>query len=152
MNKNLNYKPLDELSAHILELLQLDARLSITEIGRRVGLSAPAVAERIKRMEDEEIITGYRAIIDNDKIGLTVNAFITLKSNMLHAAAAKKISEIPEVTECYNITGHNCVIMKVATPTTKRLEAIIGQLQALGETNTSIILSPTFENRIIKRN
>jgi len=152
MNKNLNYKPLDELSAHILELLQLDARLSITEIGRRVGLSAPAVAERIKRMEDEEIITGYRAIIDNDKIGLTVNAFITLKSNMLHAAAAKKISEIPEVTECYNITGHNCVIMKVVTPTTKRLEAIIGQLQALGETNTSIILSPTFENRIIKRN
>ena len=152
MNKNLNYKPLDEFSAHILELLQLDARLSITEIGRRVGLSAPAVAERIKRMEDEEIITGYRAIIDNDKIGLTVNAFITLKSNMLHAAAAQKISEIPEVTECYNITGHNCVIMKVATPTTKRLEAIIGQLQALGETNTSIILSPTFQNRIIKRN
>jgi Lrp/AsnC family transcriptional regulator, leucine-responsive regulatory protein len=152
MNKNLNYKPLDELSAHILEELQLDARLSITEIGRRIGLSGPAVAERIKRMEEEEIITGYRAIIDHDKIGLTVNAFITLKSNMTHATAAKKISEIPEITECYNITGNNCVIMKVATPTTKRLEAIIGQLQMLGETNTSIILSPTFDNRIIRRN
>lgn len=152
MNKNLNYKPLDELNAHILEELQLDARLSITEIGRRVGLSAPALAERIKRMEDEGVITGYRAMIDNDKIGLTVNAFITLKSTLAHAAAAKKISEIPEITECYNITGHNCVIMKVSTPTTKRLEAIIGQLQAVGETNTSIILSPTFENRIIRRN
>ena len=152
MNKNLNYKPLDELNAHILEELQLDARMSVTEIGRRVGLSAPAVAERIKRMEEEEIITGYRAVIDNDKVGLTVNAFITLRSNIPHANAAKKIGEIPEITECYNITGHNCVIMKVATPTTKRLEAIIGQLQSLGETNTSIILSPTFEQRIIRRN
>jgi Lrp/AsnC family leucine-responsive transcriptional regulator len=152
MNKNLNYKPLDELSAHILEELQLDARLSITEIGRRVGLSAPAVADRIKRLEEEEIITGYRAMIDNDKVGLTVNAFITLKSNIPHATAAKKIGEIPEITECYNITGNNCVIMKVATPTTKRLEAIIGQLQAIGETNTSIILSPTFEQRVIRRN
>jgi Lrp/AsnC family leucine-responsive transcriptional regulator len=152
MNKNLNYKPLDDLSAHILEELQLDARLSVTEIGRRVGLSAPAVAERIKRMEDEGIITGYRAMIDHDKIGLTVNAIITLKANMTHAAAAKRISEIPEIIECYNITGYNCVIMKVATPTTKRLEAIIGQLQLIGETNTSIILSPTFEPKIIRRN
>jgi len=152
MNKNLNYKPLDELNAHILEELQLDARLSVTEIGRRVGLSPPAVAERIKRMEEDEIITGYKAIIDNDKVGLTVNAFITLRSNIPHATAAKKIGEIPEITECYNITGHNCVIMKVATPTTKRLEAIIDQLQSLGETNTSIILSPTFEQRIIRRN
>jgi Lrp/AsnC family leucine-responsive transcriptional regulator len=152
MNKNLNYKPLDDLSAHILEELQLDARLSITEIGRRVGLSAPAVAERIKRMEDEGIITGYRALVDTDKIGLTVNAFITLKSNITHAAAAKRISEIPEVIECYNITGNNCVIMKVSAPTTRRLEGVIGQLQLIGETNTSIILSPTFDSRIIRRN
>src|ERR1700712_3862042 len=65
---------------------------------------------------------------------------------------AAKIGEIPEITECYNITGNNCVIMKVSTPTTKRLEVIIGQLQAIGETNTSIILSPTFEQRIIRRN
>lgn len=81
-----------------------------------------------------------------------INAFITLKSNIPHATAAKKIGQVPEITECYNIAGNNCVIMKVSTPTTRRLEAIIGQLQAIGETNTSVILSPTFERRIIRRN
>jgi len=136
----------------LIDLLLANGRASYAELARQVGLSSPAVHERVGKLEASGVITGYRAVIDNDKVGLTVNAFITLRSNIPHATAAKKIGEIPEITECYNITGHNCVIMKVATPTTKRLEAIIGQLQSLGETNTSIILSPTFEQRIIRRN
>jgi Lrp/AsnC family leucine-responsive transcriptional regulator len=147
MSKSLIIKAIGDLNASILKELERDARLSITEIGKRVGLSGPAVSERIKKMEDEGIITRYTTIIDHDQLGLAVNAFITLKSSLTHPGVVKKIEEIPEILECYSITGNHCIIMKVATATTKRLEAIIGQLQQFGETNTSIILSATFEKR-----
>jgi Lrp/AsnC family leucine-responsive transcriptional regulator len=140
-------KAIGELNAAILQELEKDARISITEIGKRVGLSGPAVSERIKKMEDEGIVTGYTTRLDYDQVGLTVNAFITLKSSLTHASVLKKIEDIPDILECYSITGYNCLMMKVATPTTKRLEAIIGQLQQFGETNTSIILSEAFKKR-----
>src|ERR1700744_2128661 len=127
MENNLISKAIGDLNAAILRELELDARVSITEIGRRVGLSGPAVSERIKKMEDEGIITGYATLVDHDKVGLTVNAFITLKSSLTHAGVIKKIGAIPEILECYSITGNHCLIMKVATTTTKRLEAVIGQ-------------------------
>jgi Lrp/AsnC family leucine-responsive transcriptional regulator len=147
MEKSSISKAIGDLNAAILRQLETDARISITEIGKRVGLSGPAVSERIKKMEDERIITGYTASLDYDQVGLTVNAFITLKSSLTHAGVLKKIEEIPDILECYSITGYNCLMMKVATSTTKRLEAIIGQLQQFGETNTSIILSEAFKKR-----
>ncbi len=147
MDKTLINKAIGELNTRILKELEADARLPISEIGKRVGLSGPAVSERIKKMEDEGIITGYTTQIDHDKVGLTVNAYITLKSSLTHSGVIKKIAEISEILECYSITGNHCIIMKVATATTKRLEAIIGQLQQFGETNTSVILSASFEKR-----
>ena len=147
MDKKLITKAVGELNARILKEMEIDARLSITEIGKRVGLSGPAVSERIKKMEDEGVITGYTTVVDHDQLGLAVNAFITLKSSLTHSGVIKKIEEITEILECYSITGNHCIIMKVATSTTKRLEAIIGQLQQFGETNTSVILSATFEKR-----
>ncbi|MEO6979829.1 MAG: Lrp/AsnC family transcriptional regulator [Mucilaginibacter sp.] len=147
MEKSSISKAIGDLNAGILRQLEADARISITEIGKRVGLSGPAVSERIKKMEDEGIVTGYTTHIDYDTIGLTVNAFITLKSSLTHAGVLKKIEEIPDILECYSITGHNCLMMKVATSTTKRLETIIAQLQQFGETNTSIILSEAFKKR-----
>lgn len=147
MEKNSISKAIGELNAAILEELEADARISITEIGKRVGLSGPAVSERIKKMEDEGIIKGYTTNLDYDQVGLTVNAFISLKSSLTHAGVVKKIEEIPDILECYSITGHNCLIMKVATSTTKRLETIIWQLQQFGETNTSIVLSEAFKKR-----
>lgn len=149
MEKSSISKAIGELNAAILEELETDARISITEIGKRVGLSGPAVSERIKKMEDEGIIKGYTTNLDYDQVGLTVNAFITLKSSLTHASVVKKIEEIPDILECYSITGHNCLIMKVATSTTKRLETIIWQLQQFGETNTSIVLSEAFKKRRI---
>jgi len=147
MEKNSISKAIGELNAAILEELEADARISITEKGKRVGLSGPAVSERIKKMEDEGIIKGYTTNLDYDQVGLTVNAFISLKSSLTHAGVVKKIEEIPDILECYSITGHNCLIMKVATSTTKRLETIIWQLQQFGETNTSIVLSEAFKKR-----
>ena len=147
MEKSSISKAIGDLNTAILGQLETNARISITEIGKRVGLSGPAVSERLKKMEDEGIITGYTTNLDYDTIGLTVNAFITLKSSLTHAGVLKKIEEIPDILECYSITGHNCLMMKVATSTTKRLETIIGQLQQFGETNTSIILSEAFKKR-----
>jgi len=147
MEKSSISKAIGELNAAILEELEADARISITEIGKRVGLSGPAVSERIKKMEDEGIIKGYTTQLDYDQVGLTVNAFITLKSSLTHAGVVKKIEDIPDILECYSITGNNCLIMKVATSTTKRLETIIWQLQQFGETNTSIVLSEAFKKR-----
>jgi len=147
MKRISNFSRIDNLSAGILKQLQYDGRLSITEIGKRVGLSGPAVSERIKKMEDEEIITGYAAKIDNTKLGLAVNAFITLKSLLSHDVLIKKVEEIPEIIECYSITGNYCIMIKVTTSSTQRLESIIGKLQQFGETNTSIILSEAFEKR-----
>ena len=149
MEKSFVVKAVDQLSSLILEELQMDARLSITEIGKRVGLSGPAVSERIKKMEEDGIIAGYTTRIDHDKAGFTVNAFITLKSGLKHDGVIKKIESIPEILECYSITGNHCIIMKVATATTKKLEAIIMVLQQYGETNTSIILSESFAPRKI---
>lgn len=105
MNNISNLQGLDDLSIKILKELQADARLSITEIGKRVGLSGPAVSERIKKMEDEGIINGYTTHINHDRVGMTINAFITLKSSLTHAAIIKKMKEMPEILECYNITG-----------------------------------------------
>jgi Lrp/AsnC family leucine-responsive transcriptional regulator len=147
MEKTFITKAIGDLNVRILKELEDDARLSITEIGKRVGLSGPAISERIKKMEDEGIITGYTTTVNNDELGLAVNAFITLKSGLTHIGVIKKIEEIPEILECYSITGNHCIIMKVATSTTKRLEAIIGLLQQFGETNTSVILSAAFEKR-----
>jgi Lrp/AsnC family leucine-responsive transcriptional regulator len=147
MDKKLITKAVGELNTRILKEMETDARLSITEIGKRVGLSGPAVSERIKKMEDEGIITGYTTVVDHDQLGLAVNAFITLKSSLTHSGVIKKIEQITEILECYSITGNHCIIMKVATSTTKRLETIIGHLQQFGETNTSVILSATFEKR-----
>jgi Lrp/AsnC family leucine-responsive transcriptional regulator len=151
MDKFLIFKGVDKLNALILAELQADARSSITEIGKKVGLSGPAVSERIKKMEDEGIITGYTTNVNHDKIGLAVNAFITLKSGLTHAGVVKKITDIPEILECYSVTGNHCILMKVATDTTKRLESIISMLQHFGETNTSIILSEAFDTRVIFR-
>lgn len=151
MEKSITFKGIDKINALILAELQADARSSITEVGKKVHLSGPAVSERIKRMEDEGIIVGYTTSIDHDKVGLAVNAFITLKSGLAHAGVVKKIIEIPEVLECYSVTGNHCILMKVVTDTTKRLESIISILQHFGETNTSIILSETFEKRGIFR-
>ncbi|MBT1696441.1 Lrp/AsnC family transcriptional regulator [Fulvivirgaceae bacterium PWU4] len=145
-------KAMDDLDWRILEELQQNARISASEIGRRVGLTAPAVAERISRMEEEGLIQGYRTVIDYDKIGLTVRVFINFKSTALkHAEVVKLISTMPEITEWYTVTGDCCMLLKVAVATTKELELFLEKLGKYGETATSIILSGNPEPRVVVR-
>lgn len=150
MHKSSNNKVLDDLNWHILEELQRNGRLSTVEIGRRIGLSAPAIADRIQKLEDLGYIKGYRTILDFDKIGLTIRAFITFKATQLkHPELIRLIGSIPEVIEWYTITGNYSVLLKIATSSSDRLAALIEHLEEFGETNTSLILAQNAEEKIV---
>lgn len=143
-----NQKLLDHVGWQILLALQQDARLSFTELGRRVGLSLPAVSERIRRMEEAGIITGYRAEIDARKIGLTMTAFIRLSTTgAQYPALIGLVQRVPEVVECHHLTGADSFIMKVVVGSIAHLERLITRLSTYGPTTTSIVLSSPVRGR-----
>ena len=152
MSKNGNHKIIDDLNWSILEELQKNARLATTEIGRRVGLSAPAVADRIEKMEELGIIKGYHTLLDFDKLDLTIRSFILFKTNNLkYTELIKLVESVPEIIEWYAITGSYAILLEIATNTSERLTNIIEQLEEYGETNTSLILAKSSKSSFIKR-
>lgn len=143
---------LDETGWHILEALQENARLSYSELGQRVGLSSPAVAERVRRMEDAGIITGYRAVVNTAKIGYPITAIMRMNSQGDRCTRINvQVREIPEVLECYRVTGEDCHVMKVMVSSVEHLESLIDRLSAFGQVTTSIVLSTTVTGRTITR-
>jgi Lrp/AsnC family transcriptional regulator, leucine-responsive regulatory protein len=152
MFKNLNSKALDDLNWKILQELSDNARISSSEIGRRIGLSAPAVSERIQKMEDQGFIKGYLAIVDLDKIGLTIQAFISFRSRTLkHDDMVKMAETLPPIFEWHSVTGDASMIFKVATSSSYELETVIQQLQEHGDTSTSLILSGDTDLNLIRK-
>jgi Lrp/AsnC family leucine-responsive transcriptional regulator len=150
MSKSLNNKVLDDLNWHILEELQTDGRMPAVEIGRRIGLSAPAVADRIQKLEDLGYIKGYQTLLDLDKLGLSIRAMVSYKTSRLkHSELIQLISSIPEVLEWYTVTGNYSVLLKLATSSSQRLATLIVQLEEFGETNTSLILEQSQDRKII---
>jgi Lrp/AsnC family transcriptional regulator, leucine-responsive regulatory protein len=150
LNSNPSESLLDDTGWAILRELQNNARISFTELGRRVGLSSPAVAERVRRMEEADIICGYRTDISLKHVGLAISAIITLSSYAGRSpAAAEAVRDLPEVLECHKITGDNCYIMRVAVESVEHLESFIDHLDRYGKVTTSLILSSPVENRII---
>jgi len=149
MDKTLNNKVLDDLNCHILSELQKNARLSTVELGRRIGLSAPAVADRIQKLEDGGYIKGYNTLLDLDKLGLTIRAVILFKGRDLkHSELIRLIESIPEVLEWYTVTGNYSVMLKIATSSSERLAELIVELEECGETNTSLILQQNQDRKI----
>jgi Lrp/AsnC family leucine-responsive transcriptional regulator len=135
-------KLLDEIGWKLLLALQEDARLSFAELGRRVGLSLPAVAERVRRLEEAGLITGYHAKLDPHKLGASVAAFIRLRSTGDRYRQVQALArELPEVLECHHLTGGDAFIMKVVVSSIAHLEKLIGRLTPYGQTTTSIVLS-----------
>ena len=133
---------MDKINMRILETLNINARITAVEIGKRVGLSAPAVAERIRKMEIEGIISGYKTIINYDKIGMSVPVFVHFKAKSVsHAAMLRLFATMPQVKEWYAITGDNCAMLKIIVDSTQALETILERLGEFGQTSTSIILS-----------
>lgn len=143
---------IDSLSWKILDLLQRNARLSNAEIGRTVGLSSPAVAERIKKMEDLGIIKGYNAQVDYSKAGYQLKAVITLRAFMGKLKPfLDKVPEFTEVRNCFRITGNENIVMVVVLANQKHLEEFIDRLITYGETRTHIVLSHVVDNSPISQ-
>jgi len=143
--------PIDQLNWKILEALQKNARQSFAEIGRKVGLTSPAVAERVKRMEDLGIIKGYKAEVSYHKTGHQLKAVITLRAFMGRLKPfLEKVKEFKEVINCYRITGNENIIMEVVLYDQAHLEEFIDKVITYGETRTHIILSNIVEHGPIK--
>ncbi|MFO7721269.1 MAG: Lrp/AsnC family transcriptional regulator [Gillisia sp.] len=144
--------PLDRINWLILESLQKNARQSFSEIGRNVGLTSPAVADRVKKMEDSGIIKGYKAEVSYHKTGHQLKAVITLRAFMGRLKPfLEKVKEFKEVINCYRITGNENIIMEVVLYDQSHLEEFIDKLITYGETKTHIILSSVVEHGPIKR-
>ena len=140
------YKPsnelLDEVNIRVLEELQRDPRLTMTELGRRVGMSSPAVTERVRRMEEAGVITGYRLSIDPVALGLPISAYVRVRPNPGQLPkVAELAAQIPEVVECYRITGEDCFILKVYIPAMEQLDRLLDSFLMYGITTTSIVQS-----------
>lgn len=145
-------KLLDEIGWKILVELQGNARMSFSELGRRVGLSVPAVTERVRKMEDAGIITGYHAVINAEKVGYPIIAYIRMSvSGDVSSKITSLISGMPEVIECHKGTGGDSFIMKIRVTTVHHLERVIEKLLPFGTTSTSIALSSPVTMRLIER-
>lgn len=137
----------DSLNREILKQLQLNARISMTELSKLVGLTPPAVAERIKKLEDTGVIKGYFTQLSYLKAGYQLKAIITLKVFMGRLKPfLDKVPDFKEVINCYRITGNENIIMEVVLRNQNHLETFIDQLISYGETKTHIVLSNKIEN------
>jgi Lrp/AsnC family transcriptional regulator, leucine-responsive regulatory protein len=141
--------PLDRLDWKILQALQENARYSNTEIGKRVGLSQPAVTARIQRLEERGIIVGYAARIAAKLLGAEISAFIRLNAphSALHACLAE-FQARPEIVEVHRITGVDCFIVKVVVFNMSELEAAIDRIARFGPVTTSVVLASYAEKPI----
>ncbi len=141
---------LDQLDWKILVELQEDARLSYAELGRRVGLSTPAAAQRVRRLEDAGVIRAFRAEIDPAKVGLPIIAFIRMSvvGDVL-AKVTAAVRKMPEIAECHRTTGEDSFILKVHVVTVDELKSVIDRLTPYGTTSTSLVLSSQVERSVI---
>ena len=143
---------IDKLNWNILKHLQANARMSNSEIGRRVGISSPAVSERIKKMEDAGIIESYFTEVSSLEAGYQLKAIINLRAFMGKLKPfMEKVKTYDEVINCYRITGNENFVMEVVLKDQKHLEAFIDQLIVYGETKTQIVLSRVVKNNAIKK-
>ncbi len=140
---------IDKLNWLILEELQENARIPLTEISKRIGLSSPSVAERIQKMEDAGILKGYEAILDKEAMGYLLGVYISIKIRFGQVERFEEfVKTVPEICECHKLTGHDCMMMKGFVRNPRHLEELNIKLAAYGELNTSLILSSIVEKRI----
>jgi Lrp/AsnC family transcriptional regulator, leucine-responsive regulatory protein len=139
---------LDAINLRILDELQGNGRLSVAELGRRVGLSPPAVAERLQRLERDGVITGYRAEVDPRALGLALSAVIRIRPAPGQLESVAELARrTPEVVECRRVTGEDCFIATAHIRDVEHLEEVIDHFVALGQTTTSIVQSSPVPRR-----
>jgi Lrp/AsnC family transcriptional regulator, leucine-responsive regulatory protein len=140
----------DEVDHLLIEELQRDGRLSLAELGRRVGLTPPAVADRLRKLEDEGTISGYTARVDPRALGYTLTAVVRIRpAPRMIAKVADLARATPEVVECLRITGEDCFIMRVHVRDVEHLEELIDAFVVYGQTTTSIVQSAAVPLRAV---
>lgn len=142
MNLRVSELLLDKRNVELLGFLRVDPRLSISELARRVGMSAPAVRERILRLEEAGVIRGYHLELDAKELGYPISAYVRVRPA---PGQLLKIAELahslPQVVECHRVTGEDCFVLKVYLPSIDELDQVLDQFLSYGQTTTSIIQS-----------
>jgi Lrp/AsnC family leucine-responsive transcriptional regulator len=142
MASNRSDSALDTTDRALLAELQLDARLSLAELGRRVGLSPPAVTERLRRLEAAGTIAGYRAVVDPRALGYALGAIVRVRpAPRMIPKVADVARETKEVVECHRVTGEDCFFVTVHVRDVEHLEEVIDRFTPFGQTTTSILQS-----------
>ena len=139
-----NQIELDPIAWKLIESLQHNARLSFAELGRKVGLSTPAIAERVHRLEDAGVITGYHASLDMTRLGVPIHVWMRLTipgGDLQISRTVAALKEMAEVSRCHRITGSESFVIEAHVVSIRHLEALIDKLSALGATSTSTVLS-----------
>ena len=148
MPPRLSDQQLDATNYQLIAALQEDARLSLAELGRRVGLTAPAVGERLGRLEQAGIIRGYHADVDPRALGYELSVVLRIRPAPRQIAAVADLARAtPEVTECVRVTGEDCFVMRLHVRDVAHLEEVIDAFVLYGQTTTSIVQSAPVAGR-----
>ncbi|WP_318206606.1 MULTISPECIES: Lrp/AsnC family transcriptional regulator [unclassified Streptomyces] len=145
------YTP-DATDWRILEALQSEGRASFAELARTVSMSPSAVTERVRRLEEAGVICGYTAIVDQDRLGLPILAFVRLRyPHGNYKPFHDLLGATPEVLEAHHVTGDDCFVLKVAARSMRHLEEISGKIATLGSVTTSVVYSSPLPRRSLSR-
>ena len=145
------YSP-DATDWRILHALQHQGRATFAELARAVSMSASAVTERVRRLEDAGVISGYTAVVDQERLGLPVLAFVRLRyPHGNYKPFHDLLDTTPEILEAHHVTGDDCFVLKVATRSMSHLEQVAGRIGALGSVTTSVVYSSPLPRRPISR-
>lgn len=140
--------PIDDVTRRLLAALREDARLPFAELARRVGLSGPAVADRLRRIEEEGLIKGYRAVLDPARLGYPLTAFVRLRSGLAEDGAVEAlVRTMPEVLECHRVTGEESYLVKLVAASVAHLDTLLAALGLLGATSSTLVLNTPVEPR-----
>jgi Lrp/AsnC family transcriptional regulator, leucine-responsive regulatory protein len=144
-------RELDDLDWRILGELQADGRLSFKELGRRVNLSSPAVAERVRRLEESGVITGYKAEIDPHRAGYPISAYVELRCSLSKCLLKTSTADdYPEVAEIHKLSGDHCSMLKIRATSLEHLEGLLERLGKHGEIRSTVVLSTQYDGRPVE--
>ena len=148
MGKVTSMTTLDETNRRLLRELHANPRITMSALGRLVGMSAPAVTERVQRMEREGVITGYHLDVDPAALGLPVSAFTRVRPAPRELSKVAELAKsLPQVSECHRITGEDCFLIRVHAPTIQELEDVLDKFLLHGQTVTSMVVSTPVPHR-----